>query len=57
MADSGGPVTKKQVSKKSSPSPLARLKARRSVLTGKGTEQMRASLDAQIEALEGKGRL
>lgn len=31
---------------------LARLRARLDVLTGKGTEQMRASLQAQIDALE-----
>ncbi len=31
---------------------LARLRARLEVLTGKGTGQMRASLQAQIDALE-----
>lgn len=41
---------------KSKPDQLKRLRARLKVLTGRGTEQMRASLQAQIDDLESKGR-
>lgn len=45
------PAAKKAETKKAK---IERLRARLEVLTGKGTEEMRASLQAQIDELEGK---
>lgn len=39
---------------KSKKAQIGQLQARLEVLTGRGTEEMRASLQAQIDALEGK---
>lgn len=50
MTDRGRAAAKKPLSKKAQ---VERLRARLEVLTGAGTEQMRASLQAQIDDLEG----